>query len=133
MQFIMLFSPGYQALDFLASNAILQVVKPCGRINSSMVVGRDTLYLYGGMMEVGDREVTLDDLYTLDLNKLDAWNLVIEATKTDWVEPDDDDDDDEDEDDEDDEDDDEEDESGSEEDDNYMDDDGHKVGTLQLK
>jgi hypothetical protein len=84
-------------------------------------------------MEVGDREVTLDDLYTLDLNKLDAWNLVIEATKTDWVEPDDDDDDDEDEDDEDDEDDDEEDESGSEEDDNYMDDDGHKVGTLQLK
>ncbi|CAM6037868.1 unnamed protein product [Sphagnum compactum] len=111
-----------------ASNAILQVVKPCGRINSSMVVGRDTLYLYGGMMEVGDREVTLDDLYTLDLNKLDAWNLVIEATKTDWVEPDDDDDDDdEDKDDEDDEDDDEEDESGSEEDDNYMDDDGHKV------
>jgi hypothetical protein len=98
-----------------------------------MVVGRDTLYLYGGMMEVGDREVTLDDLYTLDLNKLDAWNLVIEATKTDWVEPDDDDDDDEDEDDEDDEDDDEEDESGSEEDDDYMDDDGHKVGTLQLK
>jgi hypothetical protein len=97
-----------------------------------MVVGRDTLYLYGGMMEVGDREVTLDDLYTLDLNKLDAWNLVIEATKTDWVEPDDDDDDDEEEDDEDDEDDDEEDESGSEEDDNYMDDDGHKVGTLQL-
>jgi hypothetical protein len=99
-----------------------------------MVVGRDTLYLYGGMMEVGDREVTLDDLYTLDLNKLDAWNLVIEATKTDWVEPDDDDDDDddEDEDDEDDEDDDEEDESGSEEDDDYMDDDGHKVGSLQL-
>jgi hypothetical protein len=45
-----------------------------------MVVGRDTLYLYGGMMEVGDREVTLDDLYTLDLNKLDAWNLVIEAS-----------------------------------------------------
>jgi hypothetical protein len=40
-----------------------------------------------------------------------------QATKTDWVEPDDD----------------EEDESGSEEDDNYMDDDGHKVGTLQLK
>jgi hypothetical protein len=31
-------------------------------------------------MEVGDREVTLDDLYTLDLNKLDAWNLVIEAS-----------------------------------------------------
>ena len=54
-------------------------MKPCGRINSAMVVGRDTLYLYGGMMELGDREVTLDDLYTMDLNKLDAWNLVIEV------------------------------------------------------
>ena len=57
----------------------LQIVKPCGRINSLMVVARDILYLYGGMMEVGEREVTLDDLYTMDLNKLDAWNLVIEV------------------------------------------------------
>lgn len=30
-------------------------------------------------MEVGEQEVTLDDLYTMDLNKLDAWNLVIEV------------------------------------------------------
>jgi hypothetical protein len=30
-------------------------------------------------MEVGEREVTLDDLHTMDLNKLDAWNLVIEV------------------------------------------------------
>ena len=30
-------------------------------------------------MEVGDREVTLDDLYTLDLNKLDEWKCLIEV------------------------------------------------------
>lgn len=47
-----------------------------------MVVGKDTLYLYGGMMEIGDREITLDDLYTLDLNKLDSWKCLIEVTIT---------------------------------------------------
>ncbi|KAG6548348.1 hypothetical protein Mapa_010127 [Marchantia paleacea] len=81
-----------------------EILRPCGRINASMVVGKDTLYLYGGMMEIGDREITLDDLYTLDLNKLDSWKCVIEATEADWVEEDDDDDDDEDDEDDDDDD-----------------------------
>ncbi|MCO5567469.1 hypothetical protein L7F22_021161 [Adiantum nelumboides] len=67
------------------SAAIQQVVKPCGRINGCMVVGRDTLYLYGGLMEVGDQEITLDDLYTLDLDKLDEWRCLIEASKAEWV------------------------------------------------
>lgn len=54
-----------------------QVVKPCGRINSCTVVGRDTLYIYGGMMEVKDREIALDDLYALNLSKLDEWKCII--------------------------------------------------------
>ncbi|KAF6165331.1 hypothetical protein GIB67_018775 [Kingdonia uniflora] len=54
-----------------------EVVKPCGRINSCVVVGKDTLYIYGGMMEVRDQEITLDDLYTLNLSKLDEWKCVI--------------------------------------------------------
>lgn len=77
------------------SAAVQQVVKPCGRINGCMVIGKDTLYLYGGLMEVGDREVTLDDLYTLDLNKLDEWRCLIEASKTEWVELNEEEDDDE--------------------------------------
>ncbi|KAL6963823.1 hypothetical protein U1Q18_034828 [Sarracenia purpurea var. burkii] len=60
-----------------------KVVKPCGRINSCMVVGRDTLYIYGGMMEVKDREIALDDLYTLNLSKLDEWKCTIPARKSD--------------------------------------------------
>ncbi|OAE18296.1 hypothetical protein AXG93_436s1270 [Marchantia polymorpha subsp. ruderalis] len=91
-----------------------EIVRPCGRINASMVVGKDTLYLYGGMMEIGDREITLDDLYTLDLNKLDSWKCLIEATEADWVEEEDDDDD---EDDEDDDEDDEEDDDDEDDDD----------------
>lgn len=55
----------------------VQVVKPCGRINSCMVVGKDTLYIYGGMMEIKDKEITLDDLYSLNLSKLDEWKCII--------------------------------------------------------
>ncbi|KAL9273214.1 Kelch domain-containing protein, partial [Drosera capensis] len=54
-----------------------EVVKPCGRINSCLAIGKDILYLYGGMMEHKDREITLDDLYTLNLNKLDEWRCII--------------------------------------------------------
>ncbi|KAL6553925.1 hypothetical protein OROMI_019598 [Orobanche minor] len=93
------------------------IVKPCGRINSCMVVGRDTLYVYGGMMEVRDREITLDDLYALNLSKLDEWKCLIAASESEWVEASEDEDDDEDDED-DDEDEDEEDNSESDSDDN---------------
>ncbi|KAL2932771.1 Kelch domain-containing protein 4 [Bienertia sinuspersici] len=88
--------------------ALPEIVKPCGRINACMAVGRDTLYLYGGMMEVKDREITLDDLYTLNLSKLDEWKCIIPASESEWVEASDDEDEDEEEDDDDD------DEDGSE-------------------
>ncbi|KAE8123982.1 hypothetical protein FH972_018895 [Carpinus fangiana] len=59
-------------------NSVLpEIVKPCGRINSCMVVGRDTLYIYGGMMEVKDQEISLDDLHSLNLSKLDEWKCII--------------------------------------------------------
>ncbi|KAI3981768.1 hypothetical protein MKX01_027753 [Papaver californicum] len=81
----------------------VEVVKPCGRINSCMVVGRDTLYVYGGMMEIKDQEITLDDMYTLNLSKLDEWKCIIPATESEWMEVSDDEDEDEDEEDSDDE------------------------------
>lgn len=54
-------------------------MKFCGCINSLMVVGCDMFYFYGGMMEIGEWEVIFDDLYLMDLNKLDVWNFVIEV------------------------------------------------------
>jgi hypothetical protein len=45
-----------------------------------MAVGKDMLYLYGGMMEVKDREITLDDLYSLNLSKLDEWKCIISVS-----------------------------------------------------
>lgn len=77
-----------------------EATKPIGRINASMAVGKDMLYLYGGMMEVKDREITLDDLYSLNLSKLDEWKCIIPASESEWLEISDDEDDDEDDDDE---------------------------------
>lgn len=75
-----------------------EIVKPCGRINSCMVVGKDTLYVYGGMMEVKDQEVTLDDLYCLNLSKLDEWKCIIPASESEWIEASEDENEDDDED-----------------------------------
>jgi len=80
--------------------AVPEAIKPIGRINASMAVGKDMLYLYGGMMEVKDREITLDDLYSLNLSKLDEWKCIIPASESEWLEISDDEDDDEDDDDE---------------------------------
>ena len=51
-------------------------------MNASLFVSGNTLYVYGGVMELGEQEVTLDDLYSLDLAKLDKWNCIAEV---DWL------------------------------------------------
>lgn len=54
--------------------------RPIGRINASMAVRGSTLWLMGGMLEIGDNEIALDDLWSLDLNKLDCWRCHRELT-----------------------------------------------------
>ena len=49
---------------------------PCPRINPAVVIRGHTLYVYGGVTELGDAEVTLDDCWSLDLNKRDQWRMV---------------------------------------------------------
>ncbi|KAK9727420.1 Kelch repeat-containing protein 3 [Basidiobolus ranarum] len=81
--------------------------KPSPRYNAMMCVVKNHLYLYGGILEVGDREFTLDDFYSLNLDKLHEFVCIkkpnIEAQVWLGENSDDDDDDDDDEDDEDDE------------------------------
>jgi len=82
--------------DSITQEAPPEAVKPSGRINACMAVGKDMLYLYGGMMEVKDREITLDDLYSLNLSKLDEWKCIIPASESEWLEISEDEDDDDD-------------------------------------
>lgn len=54
-------------------------VEPCPRSNAMLAVKHGRLYLYGGMFEAGSRQVTLSDLYCLDLHKMDEWTVLVEA------------------------------------------------------
>ncbi|CAI5739748.1 unnamed protein product [Hyaloperonospora brassicae] len=53
---------------------------PCPRINPALIVRGSTLYVYGGVVEDGDREITLDDCWSLDLKRLDEWKQVLPGT-----------------------------------------------------
>ncbi|KAJ4296000.1 Kelch repeat-containing protein 3 [Collariella sp. IMI 366227] len=64
-----------------------------------VAVQDDVLYIYGGTFEKGEREFTFDDLYAVDLGKMDGCKEVFSRPVEDWVESEDEDDDEDDEDD----------------------------------
>ncbi|KAG8562527.1 hypothetical protein GDO81_015710 [Engystomops pustulosus] len=69
-------------------------VEPCPRSSSMTAIKQGVLYVYGGMFEVGDRQFTLNDLYSLDLHKMEEWKVLVEMDpKTqEWLDESDDDD-----------------------------------------
>ncbi|XP_068239182.1 kelch domain-containing protein 4 [Palaemon carinicauda] len=75
-----------------------EVFLPPPRINAGMVTKKGILYLYGGIYEDGDKQLTLNDFYSLDLNRLEEWTTIIPLDPADmeWYESDSDDDDDDD-------------------------------------
>ncbi|TPX15400.1 uncharacterized protein E0L32_004380 [Thyridium curvatum] len=80
---------------------------PHQRFNAQLAVQDDVLYIYGGTFEKGDREFTFDDMYAIDLGKMDGCKEIFTRPVADWIESesegedDDEDEDDEDEDEED--------------------------------
>lgn len=74
---------------------------PHPRFNAALTVQGDTLYIYGGTFEKGDREFTFDELWSINLNHLDGVTEIFRRDLEDWQGSDDEaDSDDEDEDDE---------------------------------
>jgi hypothetical protein len=69
-----LYSPAAFTLDFKSSRG----PRPRARINAmAALVQPSSMWVLGGTVEVGsEKEVTLDDLWRLDLSKLDGWRLV---------------------------------------------------------
>jgi Galactose oxidase, central domain len=41
-----------------------------------MCVVGNMLWLFGGIVELGEKEITLDDLWSLNLAKMDGWSLL---------------------------------------------------------
>lgn len=51
---------------------------PGPRYNTMLAVLRNTLYMYGGILEAGNKEYTLADFYSLNLDKMDKYNCLRE-------------------------------------------------------
>jgi len=63
---------------------------PHPRFNAALAVQEDTLYIYGGTFEKGDREFTFDEMYAVDLAKLDGVRtLFARKDEIAWVEDED--------------------------------------------
>lgn len=58
-------------------NDACNVFIPSPRMNCGLAVKHGILYLYGGMFEDGDKQITFNDFYTIDLKKIDEWKTII--------------------------------------------------------
>lgn len=81
---------------------VKDVFLPSPRFGSSLVFKGGTLYLFGGIFEDGEKDITLKDFYSLDTKHFDTWNVIIKSDveTMEWfgdTDEDDEDDDDEDE------------------------------------
>jgi len=63
----------------IVSKYFNELKEPSPRINPSLFIRGHTLFVYGGTVELGDVEVTLDDCWSLDLNRRDSWRCVSEG------------------------------------------------------
>ena len=82
------FRLGGKVTELLYSPAVCRyqglknVQLPHPRINAGLALtGSSTLWLLGGMFENRDAEITLDDIWTLDITKLNGWKCLLQSTQ----------------------------------------------------
>ncbi|APA09079.1 hypothetical protein SS1G_02965 [Sclerotinia sclerotiorum 1980 UF-70] len=81
--------------DALPAKQILMEF-PHVRFNAQLAVQDDVLYIYGGTYEKGDREFTFDDMYAIDLGKMDGVKEIFGREPENWLGSEEDSEDDED-------------------------------------
>jgi Domain of unknown function (DUF4110) len=57
---------------------------PHPRFNAQLAVQDDVLYIYGGTFEKGDREFTFDEMWAIDLDKLDGVREIFRREPGNW-------------------------------------------------
>ena len=62
----------------------LLMTMPHPRFNAQLAVQDDVLYIFGGTYEHGDREYTFDELFSLDLGKLDGVREIYRRELENW-------------------------------------------------
>ena len=68
-----------------ASEQPVQFSMPHPRFNAQLAVQGDALYIYGGTYEHGDREYTFDEMFAIDLGKLDGVKQIFHRDVENWV------------------------------------------------
>lgn len=65
----------------------VKILQPSARMNCGLAIKHGTLYLYGGMFEDGDKQITYSDFYSIDIKKLDEWHTIIadDTSKIEWL------------------------------------------------
>lgn len=84
------------ASELPAKEVLMEFPHP--RFNAQLTVQDDVLYVYGGTYEKGDREFTFDEMYAIDLGKLDGVKQIFRREPENWLGSDDEDDSEDDED-----------------------------------
>ena len=68
--------------DIPAKEVLMEFPHP--RFNAQLTVQDDVLYIYGGRFEKGDREYTFDEMYAVDLGKLDGVKQIFRREVENW-------------------------------------------------
>jgi len=63
---------------------LVQWEMPHPRFNAQLTVQEDVLYIYGGTFEKDDREYTFDEMWAIDLGKLDGCKEIFRREIADW-------------------------------------------------
>lgn len=77
-------------LDTLPTKAAKEVIMtmPHSRFNAQLAVQDDVLYIFGGTYENGDREYTFDEMWAIDLGKLDGVREIYRREPENWQDSD---------------------------------------------
>lgn len=61
-----------EVLEFKRTHEI-----PSARLNPVLVISKNTLFMYGGILELNSKEFTLGDLWSLELDKMNGWKCLV--------------------------------------------------------
>merc|ERR1711962_687440 len=59
-------------------------LRPGPRMNTQLTLKNGILYLYGGILEQGDRSYILNDLWSIDIKKVNQWKRINKTDKVNW-------------------------------------------------
>lgn len=78
-------NPESPDLEANASSSDVEAFMPSARMNPLLAVKHGHLFLYGGTCEDGDRQITFSDFYSIDINKLSEWKVIIQQDSAQMV------------------------------------------------